>query len=105
MTPVSLCRFYNKIFRADRENDKSLKILLQIYLEKFTHLLQKNVSQNVSTSQNVSLIALLDSLVIITNERTIDANVSNKETEVFTLISHALPISEIFQILLVLKNY
>ena len=42
------------MFRGYQENDKLLKILLRIYLENFT--------------QNVSLISLLDSLMIVRNK-------------------------------------
>ena len=85
----------NKMFRRYRVNDKSLKIWLQIYLEKFTHSFHSFII--------CFLISLFDSLVIVTNEESILANVLNKETEeVFALILHILFISEI---LLVIKNH
>ena len=37
---ISLCKFYNKMFRGYRENDKFSKILLRIYLEEFKHPFQ-----------------------------------------------------------------
>ena len=57
---VSLCKFHNKIFRTYRENDKFFKILSYIHLE-ILHI-------HFNSSQNVSFISLLDSLVKVTNE-------------------------------------
>ena len=86
----------NKMFRRYRVNDKFLKIWLRIYLEKSTHSFHSFII--------CFLISLFDSLVIVTNEESILANVLNKETEeeVFALILHILFISEM---LLVIKNH
>ena len=51
------------MFRGYRENGKFSKILSRIYLEElYIHF---------NPSQNVSLISLLDSLMIVTNEGSI----------------------------------
>ena len=36
----SLCKFFKKMFGEFQENDRFLKIILSIYLEKFTHSFQ-----------------------------------------------------------------
>ena len=48
------------MFKGYRENDKFLKNLLHFHLE--------NLHIHFNPSQNVSLVSLLDSLVIVTNE-------------------------------------
>ena len=60
---VSMWKFYNKMFRGSWENDKFLKILLHIYL--------KNLQIHFNPSQNIFLISLLDSMVILTSEKSI----------------------------------
>ena len=53
------------------KNDKSVKILLRIYLEMFTHSLQSFTK----------CFSMLDCLVIVAKKVRLFANVSNKETE------------------------
>ena len=57
-------KFYNKIFREYGENDKFLGVLLRIYFEKFAHSFQ--------SFKKCFSFSLLDSLLIGTNEVSID---------------------------------
>ena len=85
------------MFRQYQDNDKFFKIILSIYLKTFTHLFH--------SSQNVYIISLPDSLVMVTNERSIAFfQITKQEVELFARITHILSISEIFQILLFYKE-
>ena len=85
------------MFRQYQDNDKFLKIVLSIYLKTFPHLFQ--------SSQNVYIISLPDSLVMVTNEGSIAFfQITKQGVEVFARITHILSISEIFQILLFYKE-
>ena len=60
---VSLCKFYNKMFRRFSKNDRFFKIVLSIHLESLhIHLIP---------SQNVSPLLLLNGVVMVINEGSI----------------------------------
>ena len=80
--PVQVLKFYNKMFRGSRENDKFLKILLRIYQE-FTHSFQ-------------SFTKCFSYLIAWQFGDSYKWRVDCWNGGIFALISHTLSISKIF---------